>query len=522
MIKKIEMQILYLMYKKEIVMFTGKGLRKIVDEFIGDAEDALFSYKSGPMLVSFVNSYFNRTDTYGRGFPSRWAYLYEYLETLKKEDMQSFFQYILSRQYLRSAEEVPKSGILEFIEKGVTKFNDILDLEGYNLKPINGQLMLIQEDDDLIKIGIGGFAEVYRSKSSGYAIKKLKDSLLYEKGMKHRFAREYELTKELSNIEGVIPIYGFRHDSFSYEMLLCNKTLDDVIDEGSLNESEKDNIIDFILEVIEKVHDRNIIHRDLSLNNVLYNRGNYYITDFGIGKSLDKEYSHRTIDTMGLGQLLYVAPEQINLLADAGKYSDVYSIGKMINAILTGDPRNDEHQYQYIVGKATASTPSARYQNAKEFKTALEVFRRRKSDTESLSKIYEQIQSQEYTQEVEAFIQGSNSLELCENIVRLNGFNNILFQYLQSNEESSLKILKGLNEKKGEVVTKYPHADLFGNVGYKVLSDRDTVYSYEIKIEAAELIHWAAWIVNRFNMQDRIEELIDLGIDPTIETILAQ
>ncbi|MFL2095549.1 protein kinase domain-containing protein [Marinilactibacillus psychrotolerans] len=503
-------------------MFTEKCLRKIVDEFIGDAEGALFSYKSGPMLVAFVNSYFKKTDTYGRGFPSRWAYLYGHLETLTIKNMQSFFQYIFSRQYLKSTEEVSKGELLEFIEKGITKFNDILDLEGYLLKPINGQLMLIQEDDDLIKIGTGGFAEVYKSKSSGYAIKKLKDSLLYEKGMKHRFAREYEITKELSNIEGVIPIYGFRHDNLSYEMLLCNKTLDDVIDEGNLNENEKDNIIDFILEVIEKVHDRNIIHRDLSLNNVLYHRGNYYITDFGIGKSLDKEYSHRTIDTMGVGQLLYVAPEQINLLADAGKYSDVYSIGKMINAILTGDPRNDEHQYQYIVGKATASTPSARYQNAKEFKVALETFRNRKSDTESLNKIYEQIQSQQYTQEVEVYIQGINSLEFCEKLVSLNGFNNIIFQYLHSNEDAALKILQGLNENKAKVVTKYPHADLFGNIGYKVLSDRDTVYSYETNVEAAELIYWAAWTVNRFNMQDKVEELIDLGIDPTIEAILTQ
>jgi serine/threonine protein kinase len=502
------------------MFFSNRILREITDEFIGDSDNPNFKYKSGPILVTFVNSFFNQNDSYSQGFPSRWKYLYDYLEEIDEKKMEKFFQFILSEQYLRREENIPKESIFHFIEESIKKFNNIIDLDGYKLNRINGVLRLVNIDTDLVFINSGGFAEVYHSKSTGYAIKKLKDDIRFDEGVRHRFKREYEITKDLSDIFGVIPVYHFREQELAYEMLYCTKTLEDIINDGILTEPEKDTIIDFILGVMEQVHNRNVIHRDLSLNNVLFNRGEYYISDFGLGKSLGKEYTHHTINTMGVGQLLYVAPEQINSLAESNKYSDVFSLGKMINAILTGNPRNDNHKYQSLCIKATATSILARYQDATELKKALKKFRERKTSHEFEVHILNQLQNREYTEDIELYIQGLSYSEIAEYVVQKNGFKDILIIYIQRNPNTTINLLESLLDNCASVVSTFEDADLFGGIGYSLLKDKTVKYSYDLKVAAAKLLSWAAWDVNRYNMQDKIHELVDLGIDPTLEEIL--
>lgn len=191
------------------MLFSDKVLREIITEFIGDSDSAVFNYKSGSVLVGFVNSFFNQNDSYGQGFPSRWQYLYHYLESLDNEKMESFFQLILSERYLRREEEILGQDVFQFIDKALKIFNEIIDLDGFKLNRINGDLKLVMFDKDLVFIDSGGFAEVYRSKSTGYAIKKLKNDIRFDPGIRHRFKREFEITSNLSDISGVIPVYQF-------------------------------------------------------------------------------------------------------------------------------------------------------------------------------------------------------------------------------------------------------------------------------------------------------------------------
>ena len=44
------------------------------------------------------------------------------------------------------------------------------------------------------------------------------------------------------------------------------------------------------------------------------------------------------MDTTSFGQLFYCAPEQLTLLKDADKRSDVYSLGRIINFVMTKNP----------------------------------------------------------------------------------------------------------------------------------------------------------------------------------------
>ena len=74
-----------------------KTLAKI---FCGD-ETELFTYKTGPQLVDFFNSYFGFSDVYRQGFPTRWVYVNDKLLSFSETGkLDLFFSIILSRLYL--------------------------------------------------------------------------------------------------------------------------------------------------------------------------------------------------------------------------------------------------------------------------------------------------------------------------------------------------------------------------------------------------------------------------------------
>lgn len=77
---------------------------------------------------------------------------------------------------------------------------------------------LVRENDDLILIGSGGFANVYRQKSTGLIVKKLKDDFLTDKGIRSRFKREFTITKSLQGMFGIIEVYSFDEGNCSYTM----------------------------------------------------------------------------------------------------------------------------------------------------------------------------------------------------------------------------------------------------------------------------------------------------------------
>ena len=119
------------------------------------------------------------------------------------------------------------------------------------------------------------------------------------------------------------------------------------------------------------MHKRGILHRDLSPTNIFFINGIIKVADFGLGKNINILTSHQTIDTASFGQLFYCAPEQLTLLKEADKSSDVYSLGRIINFVMTGDPNNFSHPLRSISTKATNIDPNYRYENATDMLNGL-------------------------------------------------------------------------------------------------------------------------------------------------------
>ncbi|MFG3507916.1 serine/threonine-protein kinase [Streptomyces sp. NPDC047821] len=92
---------------------------------------------------------------------------------------------------------------------------------------------------------------------------------------------------------------------------------------------------DRICEVLETAHASGIVHRDIKPSNVMVTqRGAVRVLDFGIAKLLEE--SGQTRPGTVLGTPAYMAPEQER--GSAGRRSDLYSLGCLLYALVTGWP----------------------------------------------------------------------------------------------------------------------------------------------------------------------------------------
>lgn len=168
----------------------------------------------------------------------------------------------------------------------------------------------MEQDNKWYQLGHGGFANVYGNDNETYAIKQLKTDMR-DHGNISRFKREYEITKSLEELSNIIPVYNFSQTTYSYTMLRWDKTLKSYLDSEKPSDEERTLIVDIILDTMEKVHNKGILHRDLSVNNILIKRENsgksIYISDFGIGKLLEIESSYQTKFTNGIGHTDFTA-----------------------------------------------------------------------------------------------------------------------------------------------------------------------------------------------------------------------
>jgi serine/threonine protein kinase len=136
------------------------------------------------------------------------------------------------------------------------------------------------------------------------------------------------------------------------------------------------------------------LHRDLKPENVLIVEGVPVISDFGLGKQLDPNITQGlTSANIGLGTLEYMAPEQVNDAANAGTPADVYSLGKLLGEMLTGDrpmfgrPRLSDYpdEFRSFIDRCTQDRPEDRYANASDALAAFQLLVSGSGDTGAAS-----------------------------------------------------------------------------------------------------------------------------------------
>lgn len=500
-------------------MISEDTLKYISKVFCGDIAD-YYSYKSGPKLVSFFDNYFDYDDVYGQGFPSRWAYVYDKLiELLNNDGFDAFLRIILGKEYIMSDLGLTEVDAAEKASEILSDFNRVLGADQYAIVNNGTGHHLIHKNEDLVLIGSGGFANVYLQKSTGIIIKKLKDGFITDKGIRSRFKREFTITKSLQNLFGIITVFLYDDGNCTYTMERAEQTLEDYVRNNSLSESIKLNCIRQILFIMTEVHKRDIIHRDLSPNNIFIIAGQLKIADFGLGKDLNVFTSHQTLHTNAVGQYYYCAPEQFMMLKDADKRSDVYSLGRVINFIMTGDPRNSHHIHRNVTEKATSSDAAYRYGDAAQLSNFFEKSVEYHSKEENKQRIEQKIKSKIYDNDVESYIYDSDAFMISKNILnRTPGFVDILIAFMNTDDNHAQHIIQSIDQTFREVCGKSFEAnDQFAFFAAKILTGK---YSFVVKEIAANILRYVAWDVNRFNAQHLVENIINGGIEPMLEDVI--
>jgi serine/threonine protein kinase len=154
---------------------------------------------------------------------------------------------------------------------------------------------------------------------------------------KAHFRRELKMIASLEHA-AIVPVYDVgEHDGQPYFVMryMAGGSLNQMIsNNGKLSLAETANIIDRIASALAHAHDKNIIHRDIKPDNILFDTdGHPYISDFGIAQpamSADSTMVEGEVGTTG-----YMSPEQVTH-EDVDERSDVYSLGIVIYQMLTG------------------------------------------------------------------------------------------------------------------------------------------------------------------------------------------
>lgn len=194
------------------------------------------------------------------------------------------------------------------------------------------------------EIARGGMGVVYRAKQPGLdrtvALKLISTGRLAGVEERQRFRIEAEATAGLQH-PCIIPIHevGTWEGNEYFSMpLIEGTTLENYVCEQRLDDEQIVNVVLQITEAVSYAHASGIIHRDLKPDNILITQnGHPLLTDFGLAKW------HRNGTTLTrTGQVLgsphYMSPEQASGVTDPTNATDVYSLGAILYALLTGTP----------------------------------------------------------------------------------------------------------------------------------------------------------------------------------------
>lgn len=249
------------------------------------------------------------------------------------------------------------------------------------------------------EIGRGGMATVYLARDPRFqrdvAIKVLPRQFTHEPRFLERFEREAQTIAALEH-PAIVPVYDFgEFEDTPYLVMryMAGGSLRPRIADKPLPLTEISRIFDRLAPAMDKAHARGVIHRDLKMDNVLFDDDNLpYLADFGIARLAEATQTMTIVGTPA-----YMSPEQVQGDQKLDGRSDVYALGVMLFEMLTGhrpykadtptkqmlkhilEPIPDvmaanphlPEGTQDVVNRAMAKERDARYSTAAELATAV-------------------------------------------------------------------------------------------------------------------------------------------------------
>ena len=193
------------------------------------------------------------------------------------------------------------------------------------------------------QIGQGGMATVYKAydpTTDRYvAIKVLPEYYTHDEKFHTRFKREAKAIAKLEHPH-ILPIFAYgEEEGITYMVMryLPYGTLKERIQQGALALEEAERVLTQMADALDYAHTHGVLHRDVKPSNMLLDeRGNAYLSDFGIARMVEGSVSVDLTAGGIIGTPAYMSPEQCRGTETLTPASDQFSLGVVLYEMLTG------------------------------------------------------------------------------------------------------------------------------------------------------------------------------------------
>ena len=228
------------------------------------------------------------------------------------------------------------------------------------------------------EIARGGMGVVYRATQQGLdrpvALKLISSGVLASREERRRFRIEAEAAARLHH-PGIIAIHeigswqGYEYFSMT---LVDGPTLQNTVDAKCFDDAATAKTVRDIAQAVAYAHHAGIVHRDLKPDNILLSpEGRPMVTDFGLAKwHRDGTLMTRTGQVLGTPN--YMSPEQAGGRADCDTAADIYSLGAILYALLTGRPPHAGTSAAEVLRSVLQDEPLAPRHHRREVPPVLE------------------------------------------------------------------------------------------------------------------------------------------------------
>lgn len=192
--------------------------------------------------------------------------------------------------------------------------------------------------------------------NSFVAIKMIDKTSIQRAGLTNRVRQEVEIHSRLKH-PSILQLYTFFQDeNYVYLVLELahNGELNRFLKQHkqTMSEPEAANILKQIIQGLQYLHSHKILHRDMSLSNLLLTKDmQLKIADFGLATQLKRaDEKHMTM----CGTPNYISPEVVSR-SSHGLPADVWGLGCMFYTLLVGRPPFDTDAVQSTLTKVVNS-----------------------------------------------------------------------------------------------------------------------------------------------------------------------
>ena len=262
-----------------------------------------------------------------------------------RRDLNAFTMPVVPNTYASSTQEVPFSPYDSTLPPAKIQPDFSLNSLG---NTNNSQSILPYRFGDYILeqvLGRGGMGVVYLAfqvqLERRVAIKMIRSGCLASDDEVTRFHTEARSAASLAH-PNIVTVYqcgecdGHHYFSMDY---IPGTDLAKRISSGPMSPKDAVRYVRDVARAIDYAHQQGVVHRDLKPANVLIDESDaVVVTDFGLAKQIGSDQG-LTATGATLGTPSYMSPEQAaGKSEDQGTSTDVYAIGAILYALLTGRP----------------------------------------------------------------------------------------------------------------------------------------------------------------------------------------